>query len=90
LNVADVELLFRQQFRRDLLAGRFAMEFAQSAAMALSRFANVVDQSLILILSAINMRPEKGKAIAVLVVEEVARRCPGSHGPCRPRRRPAH
>ena len=28
----DVELLFRQQFRRDLRAGRFAMEFAQSAA----------------------------------------------------------
>ena len=28
----DVEVLFRQQFRRDLRAGRFAMEFAQSAA----------------------------------------------------------
>ena len=27
----DVELLFRQQFRRDLRDGRFAMEFAQSA-----------------------------------------------------------
>jgi hypothetical protein len=27
----DVEVLFRQQFRRDLRAGRFAMEFAQSA-----------------------------------------------------------
>ena len=27
----DVEMLFRQQFRRDLRAGRFAMEFAQSA-----------------------------------------------------------
>ena len=27
----DVELLFRQQFRRDLRAGRFTMEFAQSA-----------------------------------------------------------
>ena len=26
----DVELLFRQQFRRDLRDGRFAMEFAQS------------------------------------------------------------
>ena len=32
----DVEVLFRQQFRRDLRAGRFAMEFAQSAAMALA------------------------------------------------------
>ena len=28
---ADVEVLFRQQFRRDLRAGRFTMEFAQSA-----------------------------------------------------------
>jgi hypothetical protein len=26
----DVEVLFRQQFRRDLRAGRFTMEFAQS------------------------------------------------------------
>ena len=32
----DVEVLFRQQFRRDLRAGRFTMEFAQSAAMALA------------------------------------------------------
>jgi hypothetical protein len=28
---ADVEVLFRQQFRRDLRAGRFTMDFAQSA-----------------------------------------------------------
>jgi hypothetical protein len=27
----DVEVLFRQHFRRDLRAGRFTMEFAQSA-----------------------------------------------------------
>ena len=27
----DVEVLFRQQFRRDLRVGRFTMEFAQSA-----------------------------------------------------------
>jgi hypothetical protein len=27
---ADVEVLFRQQFRRDLRAARFTMEFAQS------------------------------------------------------------
>jgi hypothetical protein len=30
----DVEFLFRQQFRRDLRADRFAMEFAQSAPIA--------------------------------------------------------
>jgi CheY-like chemotaxis protein len=51
----DVELLFRQQFRRDLRAGRYAMEFAQSAAMALARIAEAGAESLILILSDINM-----------------------------------
>jgi CheY-like chemotaxis protein len=51
----DVELLFRQQFRHDLRAGRFTMEFAQSASMALARIAEARDQSLILILSDINM-----------------------------------
>jgi CheY-like chemotaxis protein len=51
----DVELLFRQQFRRDLRAGRFTMDFAQSASMALQRIAEAHDQSLILILSDINM-----------------------------------
>jgi CheY-like chemotaxis protein len=51
----DVEALFHQQFRRELRAGRFAMEFAQSAAMALQRITNAGDESLILILSDINM-----------------------------------
>jgi CheY-like chemotaxis protein len=51
----DVEALFRQQFRRDLRAGRFAMEFAQSAPIALQRITNAGDESLILILSDINM-----------------------------------
>jgi len=51
----DVEALFRQQFRRELRASRFAMEFAQSAPMALQRITNAGDESLILILSDINM-----------------------------------
>jgi CheY-like chemotaxis protein len=51
----DVETLFRQQFRRDLRSGRFTMEFAQSAPMALQRIAEAVGISLILILSDINM-----------------------------------
>src|SRR5215813_13782435 len=51
----DVELLFRQQFRRDLRGGRFVMEFAQSGDMALQRIADAADVSLILILSDINM-----------------------------------
>lgn len=51
----DVEVLFRQQFRRDLRADRFTMEFAQSAPMALQRIEGAADRSLILILSDINM-----------------------------------
>jgi CheY-like chemotaxis protein len=51
----DVEVLFRQQFRRDLRAGRFAMEFARSAPTALKRIADAGEASLILILSDINM-----------------------------------
>jgi len=51
----DVEVLFRQQFRRDLRADRFTMEFAQSAPMALQCIADVGDRSLILVLSDINM-----------------------------------
>ena len=51
----DVEDLFRQQFRRDLRAGRFVMEFAQSAPAALQRIGDAEGVSLILILSDINM-----------------------------------
>jgi CheY-like chemotaxis protein len=51
----DVEALFRQQFRRDLRAQRFIMDFANSADDALARVGGTVDHSLILILSDINM-----------------------------------
>lgn len=51
----DVEELFRQQFRRDLRNGRFAMQFARSAMEALRQIAEVEGVSLILILSDINM-----------------------------------
>ncbi len=51
----DVEVLFRQQFRHDLRAGRFTMEFAQSGPAALERIADAEAVSLILILSDINM-----------------------------------
>src|SRR3979411_2514252 len=51
----DVEELFRQQFRRDLRAQRFIMGFAVSAADAPSRVGGPIDQTLILILSDINM-----------------------------------
>ncbi len=51
----DVETLFRQHFRHDLRSGRFLMEFAQSASEALARITAAGNQSLILILSDINM-----------------------------------
>jgi CheY-like chemotaxis protein len=63
----DVEVLFRQQFRRELRAGRFAMEFAQSAPMALQRITNAGDESLILILSDINMPGMSGLELLLKV-----------------------
>ena len=51
----DVEALFRQQFRRELRADRFAMIFAQSALDALQRIQESASATLILILSDINM-----------------------------------
>jgi CheY-like chemotaxis protein len=51
----DVEMLFRQQFRHDIRAGRFTMEFAPSAPAALERVADATGVSIILILSDINM-----------------------------------
>ena len=51
----DVETLFRQQFRRELRAQRFVMEFASSAKDALARVAGPNEQSPVLILSDVNM-----------------------------------
>ena len=51
----DVAELFRQQFRRDLRAGRFSMQFAQSAPTALQFIAEASETKIILILSDINM-----------------------------------
>jgi CheY-like chemotaxis protein len=51
----DIEALFRQQFRRDLRAQRFLMDFASSAPDALARVGDTREHSLILILSDINM-----------------------------------
>jgi CheY-like chemotaxis protein len=51
----DVEALFRQQFRREMRAGRFVMDFASSGAQALQRVREADEESLILLLSDINM-----------------------------------
>jgi len=52
----DVADLFRQQFRRELRASRFRMDFASSAQEALTKVGTASDNTeLILILSDINM-----------------------------------
>ena len=51
----DVESMFRQHFRRDLRASRFAMAFATSARAALEQVETIADPALILVLSDINM-----------------------------------
>jgi CheY-like chemotaxis protein len=51
----DVADLFRQQFRRELRAGRFALDFASSGEGALARVARRDDAELILVFSDINM-----------------------------------
>ena len=70
----DVEALFRQQFRRDLRAGRFAMEFAPSAPAALQRAVDCGDPSLVLILSDINMPGMSGLEMLPNVRGRAARR----------------
>jgi CheY-like chemotaxis protein len=52
---ADVEVLFRQQFRRELRQGRYDMEFTLTAAQALARVDAAPDADLILVLADINM-----------------------------------
>src|SRR6476660_5923601 len=52
---SDVEMLFRQQFRHELRAGRFTMDFAPSGDSALQHINDTGGASLVLILSDINM-----------------------------------
>jgi CheY-like chemotaxis protein len=51
----DMEALFRQQFRRDVRGGRFALEFAASGPAALGVLTAARGRDIILLLSDINM-----------------------------------
>jgi CheY-like chemotaxis protein len=51
----DVESLFRQQFRHDLRAGRFEMEFSRSGSAAIDYINGGQSGVISLILSDINM-----------------------------------
>ena len=52
---SDVEMLFRQQFRRELREGQFVMDFALSADEALAKVRAAQGETIILLVSDINM-----------------------------------
>ena len=52
---ADVALLFRQRFRREVRDGTYVMHFANSGEMALEQLSSGIEPTLIVILSDINM-----------------------------------
>jgi two-component system, response regulator, stage 0 sporulation protein F len=52
---ADVAELFRQQFRREVRQGTYAMHFANSGEEALAKLDDEIEPTLIVILSDINM-----------------------------------
>ncbi|MBS0641737.1 MAG: response regulator [Acetobacteraceae bacterium] len=51
----DVETLFRQQFRREVRSGQFALDFAPSGEAALSKLSDSIADEIVLVLSDINM-----------------------------------
>jgi CheY-like chemotaxis protein len=66
---SDIEMLFKQQFRRELREGRFVLDFAASGDEALAKMkANGAD-SLILLVSDINMPGMSGLDLLVRIKE---------------------
>jgi DNA-binding NtrC family response regulator len=51
----DVEVLFRQQFRREVREGRYLLDFALSGEAALTKLDGCVGEEIILLVSDINM-----------------------------------
>ena len=51
----DVEALFRQQFRREVREGRYALDFALSGEATLGKLARQVGEEIDLLVSDINM-----------------------------------
>ena len=56
---SDVEMLFRQQFRREVREGRFVLDFAPSADGALAKVRDAEGATIILLVSDINMPGER-------------------------------
>ena len=60
---ADVEDLFRQQFRREVRQGQYVIHFAQSAEQALEKLSVGVEPELVVVFSDINMPEMEGTAV---------------------------
>jgi DNA-binding NtrC family response regulator len=56
----DVEVLFRQQFRREVREGLYTLDFALSALAALAILDDAVGEEIILLVSDINTRGMSG------------------------------
>ena len=69
---ADVEDLFRQQFRREVRQGQYVMHFAQSAEEALDKLGDGIRPELIVILSDINMPGMDGLGLLLKIKEQRA------------------
>jgi DNA-binding NtrC family response regulator len=70
---ADVEVLFRQQFRREVRQGLYNLDFALSASIALEKLDGAVGEDIILLVSDINMPGMSGLDL----LPEVKQRRPG-------------
>lgn len=51
----DVEVLFRQQFRREVREGQYVLDFALSGEAALTKLDGCIGEQIILLVSDINM-----------------------------------
>jgi DNA-binding NtrC family response regulator len=67
----DVEVLFRQQFRREVREGLYLLDFALSGPAALDKLDGCIGQQIILLVSDINM---PGMSGLDLIPEVKARR----------------
>ena len=66
----DVELLFMQQFRRELKKGMINLDFAFSAEQALEHLQGKITEGLVLILADINMPGMNGLELLKVVKEK--------------------
>jgi len=63
----DIEVLFRQQFRREVRQGQYTLDFALSGADALEKLADHVGDDIILLVSDINMPGMSGLELLPVV-----------------------